>query len=490
MKKSYFLLSAVLTLCLTACGGNNGDKSNSNGGDESKVPEQTPVIEPTKDVEFEKIANSCMVPSYVQEYIDAMHEQEAHITYPHRVDRLNCNMTWEEAANERDQGDGVTYDDDHSGGVDVCQMLNRNKKYENIPIEIKWDEEASSEAKIVAWSKLDKSDKREFPVESDGKSAKLPNLFRSTKYYYQLVDGDEASQMKNFVTGDYTRMITMGDISNVRDMGGYMTSYGVPVNQGLIYRGGEMAPAAFTDGGNRHSANWTEAAQKVQEEVMNIGLELDLRTKSGSGNMTESPLNWEGDWEAPNYNPALTATENTNGKAQYVRSAINSFDSFITDQNRKSESDNAGRNLPKEIFEYFAQADKQHVYFHCWGGADRTGVTGFLLLGILGVSYTDAIIDFELTTLTNNKRCHMHNSQNAHMPKFLNLFVSGYEFERDGQKYPYVFDEEATFNQNAANMLMAMGIEEETIEQIRGIMLPGYSEGLLEENEMINKGWQ
>lgn len=76
------------------------------------------------------------------------------------------------------------------------------------------------------------------------------------------------------------------------------------------------------------------------------------------------------------------------------------------------------------------------------------------------------------------------------MPKFLNLFVSGYEFERDGQKYPYVFDEEATFNQNAANMLMAMGIEEETIEQIRGIMLPGYAEGLLEENEMVNKGWQ
>ena len=491
MKKSYFLLSAVLTLCITAC--NNGNNNKSNGSEDSKPNSSSmaPEAEPTMDIEFEKIENNVMVPSYVQEYIDAMHEQEGKITYPHRVDRLNCNMTWQEAANQSDKGDGTTYDDDHSGGVDVCQMLNRNMKYENIPIEIKWKDEVSADAKLVAWSKDDKSDKREFPVEAGGLSAKLPNLFRNTKYYYQLVDGDDASQMKNFVTGDYTRMITMGDISNVRDMGGYMTSYGVPVNQGLIYRGGEMAPEAFSDGGNRHSANWTEAAQKVQEEVMNIGLELDLRTKSGSGNMTESPLNWEGEWEAPNYNPALTdKTENVNGKAQYVRSAINSFDSFITDQNRKSESDNAGRNLPKEIFEYFANADKQHVYFHCWGGADRTGVTGFLLLGILGVSYTDAIIDFELTTLTNNKRCHMHNSQNAHMPKFLNLFVSGYEFERDGQKYPYVFDEEATFNQNAANMLMAMGIEEETIEQIRGIMLPGYAEGLLEENEMVNKGWQ
>lgn len=486
MKKSYFLICSVMALCLCACNGNNGGKSN---GGKSKEPEQTPAVEPTVDVEFAAIENTCMVPSYVQEYIDAMHEQEGGITYPHRVDRLNCNMTWEDAAKQSDKGDGTKYDDDHSGGVDVCQMLNRNMKYENIPIEIKWSDAVSSEAKIVAWSEADKSDKREFAVASDGLSAKLPNLYRNTKYYYQLIDGDSASQMKNFVTGDYTRMITMGNISNVRDMGGYMTSYGVPTRQGLIYRGGEMAPKAFSDGGNQHSANWSDEAQKVQEEVMQIGLELDLRTKSGSGSMTESPLNWEGDWEAPNYNPALTATTNENGKAQYVRCAINSFDSFITDQNRKSEADNANRNLVKEIFEYYAQADKQHVYFHCWGGADRTGVTGFLLNAICGVSYTDAIIDFELTTLTNNKRCHMHNSQNAHMPKFLNLFVTGYDFDGDGTK-DYVFEEDKTLRYNADNLLMAMGVEEETLEKIRGIMLPGYAEGKLEENEMVNKGWQ
>ena len=486
MKKSYFLICSVMALCLCACNNNNNNNNNSN---KSNEPAQTPAAEPTTEVEFEAIENNCMVPSYVQAYIDAMHEQEGGITYPHRVDPLNCNMTWEQAAKESDKGDGTKYDDDHSGGVDVCQMLSRSQSYENVPIQIKWQGAVSTDAKIVAWSELDKSDKREFAVAADGLSAKLPNLYRNTKYYYQLIDGDSVSQMKNFVTGDYTRMITMGKISNVRDMGGYMTSYGVRTNQGLIYRGGEMAVKAFSDGGNSHSANWSDEAQKVQEEVMQIGLELDLRTKSGSGSMTESPLNWEGDWEAPNLNPALTATSNDNGKAQYVRCAINSFDSFITDQNRKSEADNAGRNLVKEIFEYYAQADKQHVYFHCWGGADRTGVTGFLLNAILGVSYTDAIIDFELTTLTNNKRCHMHNSQNAHMPKFLNLFVTGYDFDGDGNK-DYVYDGEKTLRYNADNLLMAMGVEEETLEKIRGIMLPGYAEGELEENEMVNKGWQ
>ena len=492
MKKCYFLLSAVLTLCLTACGGNNGKESKP---DESKAPEMTPVVEPTMEIEFAKIDNNCMVPTHVQDYIDAMHEQEALIQYPHRVDPLFCNMTWEEAAAESDKGDGVTYDDDHSGGVDVCQMLSRSQAYENKPIELKWtSDEDLSGAKVVFWSKEDKSDQREVAVEANGLSAKLPNLFRNTKYYYQLVNGDEASQMKNFVTGDYTRMISLGSIGNIRDMGGYQSSYGCMINQGLIYRGSEINQETFTADGSSHSKNFNvaedSADQKVQKEVLNIGLEIDLRTKSGCASKTESALAFDGDWVWENTYPNTDKNENDIGRAQYVRSAINAYDSFITDQNRKSESDNAGRNLPKEIFEYFSRADEQHVYFHCWGGADRTGVTGFLLLGILGATYTDAIIDFELTTLTNNKRCHMHNSQNAHFPKFLKIFTSSYEFTRDGETFTYEFDEEATFNKNSENLLLAMGVEEETIEKIRTIMLPGYETGVSQENEMVNKGWQ
>ena len=491
MKKCYFLLSAVLTLCLTACG-NKGGESKPN---ESKAPEMTPVAEPTMEIEFAKIDDNCMVPSYVQNYIDAMHEQEALIQYPHRVDPLFCNMDWETAASQSDKGDGVTYDDDHSGGVDVCQMLSRSQSYENKPIELKWtSDEDLTDAKIVFWSKEDKSDMREVAVAADGLSAKLPNLFRNTKYYYQLVKDEEASQMKNFVTGDYTRMISMGSVGNIRDMGGYQSSYGGMINQGLIYRGSEINQEAFSDGSSSHSKNFdvseNSAEQMVQKEVLNIGLELDFRTKSGCASKTESALAYDGDWVWENTYPNKDLNSNDNGRAQYVRSAINAYDSFITDQNRSGEADNAGRNVPKEIFEYFARADEQHVYFHCWGGADRTGVTGFLLLGILGATYTDAIIDFELTTLTNNKRCHMHNSQNAHFPKFLKIFTSNYTFTRDGETFEYEFDEEATFNKNSENLLLAMGIEEETIEKIRTIMIPGYESGVTEENEMVNKGWQ
>ena len=504
MKKSYFLISAVMALCLCACQGNN---KGGNGG-KSSASKMEPDVNPTMDLVFDDLSeeDTCGVPSYVKDYIDQMKEQEAKITHPDRVDPLFCNMTWEEASKLSDKGDGTKYSESQSGGVDVCQILNRNQSYENKPVEIKWEkgDKDFSEAKVVFWSKLDKSDKREAAVDVSGEkaSAKLANLFINTPYYFQVVNGEEASQMKDFVTGDYSRMITMGKISNVRDMGGHTTSYGVQTNQGLIYRGGEIAPKAFSDGGNSHSANWTgkdaEAGQKVQEEVLNIGLELDLRTKSGSGSMTASELNWEGEWKQENKNPSLAnvaAAGNVNGKAQYVRCSINSYDSFITDQNRKSEADNAGRDLIVEIFDYLANADQQHVFFHCWGGADRTGVTGFLINAICGVSYTDAIIDFELTTLTNNKRCHMHNSQNAHFPKFLNLFTSTYTFKRADesgaeQEYVYTFEEDKTLRYNADNLLKAMGVKAETLEKIRGIMLPGYAEGKLTENERENKGWQ
>jgi hypothetical protein len=60
----------------------------------------------------------------------------------------------------------------------------------------------------------------------------------------------------------------------------------------------------------------------------------------------------------------------------------------------------------KNMFLAFGDAENRHCYFHCWGGADRTGTIGFMLGGLLGMSYTDLIIAFELTSFANNYRPH------------------------------------------------------------------------------------
>ena len=440
MKRNYLLVSAVMALCLCAC------QNNRTPSEPKMEPEKTPTME----VNFQELESNVGVTAEVKAYIDAMHEQEKNITYPHRISCLFGPTDLQKMAGKADSDDDhKDYPADETGGVDVCQMLNNKQKYQNVPIELKWEKgerEFSEDATIRYWTEFDKSDVHAVKLEEGGASAKLPNLKRATTYYYQLVDGEDVSQMGNFETADYTRVMTMGNVNNVRDLGGHMTSYGVRTRQGLIFRGYEINEGQFSHSGT-HQKTYSEEVQLVAERDMNLALELDLRAKSGTyqGNQEKSAV--EG--------------------VEYKRCAINSYDDFIKDPNKTSESENADRNLPQEIFEALANAEEKHVYFHCWGGADRTGTIAFLLNAICGVSYTDLIIDFEITSQTNNKRCHMHNSSSAHFPKFL------YEFtQMEG------FDFEKTVNENAVTLLKKVGVSDETIEACRKVMIPGYETGM------------
>ena len=67
------------------------------------------------------------------------------------------------------------------------------------------------------------------------------------------------------------------------------------------------------------------------------------------------------------------------------------------------------------------------IYFHCHGGADRTGTLAFLLEGLLGVSESDMAKDFELTTYSNS--IHRRNSEGGWfykpMVKYIRSFAPG-----------------------------------------------------------------
>ena len=77
----------------------------------------------------------------------------------------------------------------------------------------------------------------------------------------------------------------------------------------------------------------------------------------------------------------------------------------------------------KQVFEAFAEADEHPVYYHCYGGADRTGVVGFMLGALLGMSYTDLVIDFELTSYSSNPsrnyRSHLRSGPYNYWPRML-----------------------------------------------------------------------
>ena len=58
----------------------------------------------------------------------------------------------------------------------------------------------------------------------------------------------------------------------------------------------------------------------------------------------------------------------------------------------------SGTNLYAKALRVFANPANYPIYFHCWGGADRTGTVAFLIEGLCGVSEADLCIDYELTS--------------------------------------------------------------------------------------------
>lgn len=471
------MLLAASLLTLSACGVNDNTKKDDSKeapkSEESSIPSEASseepidegglddIIEPTIDLEFDNVEDNCMINPKAKTYIDQMEEQEKTLDRPYHFSSLYGPDDYAKIAAASDKGDGTTYAAADTGGVDVCQILRNTDDSgycKNYPIKVSWDDDGSDyeDAVVKFWSKEDASDLREAPVKADEENYKyyveLPNLFRATKYRMQVVTADEeASQGFEFETGDYPRTISFGGIKNVRDIGGFMTSYGVRTNQGLMYRG------YYIDDGNpsSHGKNYNEETQRVQEEVMKISVELDLQKASETGNRTKSAIDSE----------AIPV--------EYKCLTLVSYENFLKQDSYK--------NLP-EVMHYLANADERHVYFHCWGGADRTGMLDFFVNAILGVSYTDLIEEFELTTQTNNKRCHMHNSSSAHYPKFMNAFLNGYT---EGN-VTWKADPDKTVNENCEKwMIEVAGVDPDDIERIREIMLPGYADGELDVNKLI-----
>ena len=377
-------------------------------------------------------------------YVDAMREQEKTLQYEYRVSPLYGPEDFNH--NGSDKPDGVTYSDAEKGGVDVVDYLNRtdyNDMTPAMPVKIEWTKGSLQyvNATIEYWPKGRESEKLSKSTTSN--SVEIDNLYSNTEYEYRLItdyDANWKSATKSFKTADYPRPINLGTLRNVRDCGGYMTSYGKRTKQGLVYRGPEINSKQIQSFNDPRPANYTEEVQRVQDEVLHIGVQLDLKGANdndlGNSSRTKSALE----------------------PADYVNAPSTSYENYLNSQTSDA-------NI-KKTFNLFANADQKHVYFHCQGGADRTGVVAFFLNAICGVSFTDLIIDFELTTQSNNKRSHMHNSTYSHMPRFLYNWT-----------HMSCYDANKSVNENAVAYLMTRGVTMETIEKIRSVMIDGYQTG-------------
>lgn len=200
------------------------------------------------------------------------------------------------------------------------------------------------------------------------------NLLPKQKYNYQITTHHTVITTGQINTYGRIRMIALPSIVNVRDMGGWATTDGKTVKYGRLYRGSDMNGV--------HPIDNNDLNTFINE--LNIGAEIDIRGwyNEGAGisvpGFTDTKNTPDG--QTPSYLYTSDGGQTPEALTTYMwqRRWKNEFNFII--QNLK-----AGRN----------------IYFHCVNGANRTGYLAMLLQGLLGLSYSDIIKDYELTTFSN-----------------------------------------------------------------------------------------
>lgn len=201
--------------------------------------------------------------------------------------------------------------------------------------------------------------------EIDTEKLSISNLKTNTTYFWKVNN----SEVFTFTTENAPpRFISVDGLSNVRDLGGWNTLDGHKIRQGCIYRGCEM---------DIHHTITDKGINTMLHEL-NIHTDLDLRMEVLNKRF-DSPLG---------------------NIVKFYLIPISAYKDFMLNTPE-------AKGMAYQLFSILSDAQNYPIYFHCWGGADRTGTLSFLLNAVLGVTYDDLILDYELTSLSIwGKRSH------------------------------------------------------------------------------------
>lgn len=212
------------------------------------------------------------------------------------------------------------------------------------------------------------------------------NLEIATRYYWKVVCRGRCgfgcgpkhgckdckklveSPVSEFVTEDFApRWIAIeGRVANIRDFGGRIGLGGRRVRQGMIYRGQGLNDNSVT-GEVQGSNRLTVEDVKYLTGTLGIKTDLDLRSTGEIADMKGSPLG-----------------ESVN----FIWHSSQCYRGIFSEGGRKTMAKN---------FRVFCDRKNYPVYFHCIGGADRTGSLAYVMNGVLGVSRHEMETDWEST---------------------------------------------------------------------------------------------
>jgi len=180
---------------------------------------------------------------------------------------------------------------------------------------------------------------------------------------------------KGCATGSFStedrppRLIRVPGVPNVRDLGGWRTSDGRRVKQGLLYRSANLCENASECPGEPPKMRLDDSGVHFMTNALGVRTELDLRAAKECEGLVGSPLG-----------------------TSVVRVEISSGCYSQMDEPWAKES-------CRKALELLCDEKNLPLLFHCSSGQDRTGTLAFLVNGLLGVSPEDLVRDWEASAL-------------------------------------------------------------------------------------------
>ena len=196
---------------------------------------------------------------------------------------------------------------------------------------------------------------------TSGTSVSVVNLELDADYEWTVTDSSGGAASATFRTSaEPPRLVKAGEMAVMRDLGGWTGWLGgkpYKVRQNQLFRGG---PAKNVDA----------AATAFFHDIVGLRTELDFRGTSGD-------------------------RLNVTGVA-YVPLSRDSY-YCVTKEDMDKKDKDFWPNLI-ESFKVIFDAKQRPAYFHCSIGRDRTGITAFLALALLGVSEEDLWRDYQASS--------------------------------------------------------------------------------------------
>ena len=245
---------------------------------------------------------------------------------------------------------------------------------------------------FVFGQKEDLADAYKLPNAVTTTSVSFTNAYLGTNYFKviaNLSDGSkETSPIKTFkVTEQAPRNLDVGDLPNCRDAGGRTTYAGGKIKQGLVYR----------TAGNKYDNSSTPNSE-ANSVLLN---QLRVRTEINVADDAKYDMN-------------LTGVKVEHCYMDYGSTPYS----------------NIARNAEKirNVIDIFADESNYPIYYHCRIGTDRTGITGVIFNGLIGVPFNEVIQDYgfsNFSPIDNQRYPHKTPDNNGDdIAKYIDEFLS------------------------------------------------------------------